>query len=73
MKTYYFCSAAETLRTNLSEKVKGVKSEDLEQIVHYALKYYAKIHHNHHKGDDHEFTSRDIKHLFHKILADAIL
>ncbi|MEK3866385.1 hypothetical protein MHH60_23190 [Paenibacillus sp. FSL H7-0716] len=73
MKTYNFGSAAELLRKYLSQKVKGVTSEDLEQIVHYALKYYAKIQHHHRKGDDHEYTSRDIKHLYHRILADTTL
>lgn len=73
MKTYNFGSAAETLRKNLSQKLKGVSLEDLEQIVHYALKYHAKIQHHHRKGDDHEYTSRDIKHLFQKILADTNL
>ena len=73
MKTYNFGSAAKTLRKMISQKVKGVSSEDLAQIVHFALKYHAKIKHRHRKGDDHEFTSRDIKHLYYRILADTNL
>ena len=70
MKIFNFTEAAETLREKLSTKVKGFKPEDLEQLVHFALKYHAKIK-GHHRGDDHEFNSRDLKHIFHRILADT--
>ncbi|WP_337032247.1 hypothetical protein [Paenibacillus illinoisensis] len=73
MSTYNFGSAAETLRVKLSKKITGVASEDIEQIVYYALKYHAKIQHHHRKGEDHEYSNRDIKHLYFRILADTSL